>query len=419
MVHMYIVNPARKLRFLSNVVLKSSSRLLRQTSFGAHAPASSITDFYIVPDTRPQKTDRSNLLDKKLPDVPPECLQRDSRYYSSESDSGCCVFRAENTLFRVHKCYLMREPCAFGDLFSLPSVPGGFVEGHTDDTPVSLSDSAEEFRDLLWALYALPTQLISMDDSDTSSVRRLFNIAKMANKYCMASYESWALDKILTLVHAPMGFLRTAPPELCAHALEVAVLCNHREIIEIICHRLVSRMLWSDVDCRPILAIAEKRGLHKLCGVAYYRALIDPEKASAGPISVKRSSSSHSELEFPLGMTIEQRVSNASAYDSLVTLWDRIRAMPPAFPDHGCTAHEDCLSSWAKMWTSAAAAPQVQRHGRADVLGRLKAMMILLKKNLKQDTSRVSLCCTLSAIESITAARDEIVAGLIHHFHDL
>jgi hypothetical protein len=97
---MYIANPARKLRFLSNIVLKSSSRLLRQTSFGAHTSASSITDFY-VPDIRPQKADKSNLLQKKLPDVPPEYLQRDSLYYSSDADGGYCIFRAENMLFKV------------------------------------------------------------------------------------------------------------------------------------------------------------------------------------------------------------------------------------------------------------------------------------------------------------------------------
>lgn len=100
MVHMFIVNPARKFRLLSNVVLKSSSRLLKQTGFESHASASSITDVY-VPDTRPQKMNKSYLSQKKLPEVPPGSLQRDPQYYTSESDSGCCVFRAENTLFRV------------------------------------------------------------------------------------------------------------------------------------------------------------------------------------------------------------------------------------------------------------------------------------------------------------------------------
>lgn len=170
---MYIINPARKFRFLSNVVIKSSSRLLKQPTCAPCPSPSNVTNLY-VPDTRPRRVVRRNLSEKALPEIPLDELQRDAHYYSNDMDSGCCVFRAENTLFKVrlvwrravmpvlidlrlqvHKCYLMREPCAFGDLFSLPSVPGAQVEGLTDDAPVPLSDSAEEFRGLLWGLYAL------------------------------------------------------------------------------------------------------------------------------------------------------------------------------------------------------------------------------------------------------------------------
>lgn len=43
----------------------------------------------------------------------------------------------------------MREPSAFADMFTLPFI------GHLPDTsPIPLFDTADEFRDLLWALYA-------------------------------------------------------------------------------------------------------------------------------------------------------------------------------------------------------------------------------------------------------------------------
>jgi len=55
---------------------------------------------------------------------------------------------------QVHRCYLLREPSAFGDMFSLPVIEGS-KEGLSDDAPIPLSDTAEQFQDLLWVLYAL------------------------------------------------------------------------------------------------------------------------------------------------------------------------------------------------------------------------------------------------------------------------
>ena len=55
-----------------------------------------------------------------------------------------------NGIRQVHKCYLLRESSAFGDMFALPLV------GQLSATsPIHLYDTADEFRDLLWALYAL------------------------------------------------------------------------------------------------------------------------------------------------------------------------------------------------------------------------------------------------------------------------
>jgi len=39
-------------------------------------------------------------------------------------------------------------------MFSLPAIPG-IQEGLSDDSAIPLSDTAEQFQDLLWALYAM------------------------------------------------------------------------------------------------------------------------------------------------------------------------------------------------------------------------------------------------------------------------
>ena len=54
-------------------------------------------------------------------------------------------------------------------------------------------------------------------------------------------------------------------------------------------------------------------------------------------------------------------------------------------------------------------------HGSADVLGRLKAMMLSLRKSLC-GSSGLTLQCKMTALEAITALRDEIIGGLMVHF---
>jgi len=60
-------------------------------------------------------------------------------------------FLNRRSRLKVHKCYLLREPCVFGDMFSLPFVKGS-NEGLPDEPAIPLF---EQFRDLLWALYAV------------------------------------------------------------------------------------------------------------------------------------------------------------------------------------------------------------------------------------------------------------------------
>ncbi|KAJ3504902.1 hypothetical protein NLJ89_g7701 [Agrocybe chaxingu] len=147
MVNFYVFNPAQKLRFLSGIIYKGSKRLLRNTR--AQQPATPV-----VEQPRPPKFNIYNLLKTNLRHAAQGDLKRDREFYKDDSESGFCVFRVEDTLFKVHKCYLLREPSAFGDMFSLPFIYDG-NEGQSDEAAIPLSDTAEQFRDLLWVLYAM------------------------------------------------------------------------------------------------------------------------------------------------------------------------------------------------------------------------------------------------------------------------
>ena len=110
---------------------------------------------------------------------------RDSMYYYAD---GNTVLLVENTLFKVtsssrcinstvpkmisqvHRSALTKEKSTFESMFSLDSdlrsstssnsgVTVG-PEGESDDNPIRLQgDTADEFRSLLWALYALYVRL--------------------------------------------------------------------------------------------------------------------------------------------------------------------------------------------------------------------------------------------------------------------
>lgn len=255
-----------------------------------------------------------------------------------------------------------------------------------------------------------PIQFATTVGVDHLTIERLLNIAELANKYCLVSYESWALQCILSLAQDPMGFLRSAASEICARALNIAALTNHHELLNMVTQRLIARILWTDVKRGPILDVAESRGLRRLQGVAYYKELVALEQLSGS------GSDDKTQALFPTSISIEKRMRFLAAHYSLVNLWECVRMTPPTFIDHGCTSHADCLTCWTEMWLGAGSASQTLLHGSADVLGRLKTMMILLRKSMRTSTSPITLDCALAALQSITATRDDIVFGLIDHF---
>ncbi|KAF8885681.1 hypothetical protein CPB84DRAFT_1685331 [Gymnopilus junonius] len=405
MVHLYILNPAHKLHFMSRLFLKGSKRILKQVN------ASPINPGISQAQEGPAKRSKVNVLDlikADLPSVPQSALTRDTNYYKDESGGGFCIFRVENTLFKVHKYVLQREPSAFGDMFCLPVIPGN-REGMSDDTAIPLTDTAEQFQDLLWALYALPTELYSTSEVDSPSLERLLNITELTHKYCIASFEKWALDRLFSLAQDPYIFLRRASPEHCARVLKIAALCNYTRILDAVTQQLIPRILWSDMNRQAILRVAESRGLRRIQGVVHYKDLINMEKAS---ISAGQKLSSYPSCTELRPQTQERLIA---AHHSLINLWECVKSFPPHFMEHDCPTHLNCLSTWSDLWLDAAEAQQTERLPTADVLGRLKAMMIILKKATRESET-ITLGCTLAALESITSFREDIIAGLMDHF---
>ncbi|KAG6831625.1 hypothetical protein H0H92_008702 [Tricholoma furcatifolium] len=272
--------------------------------------------------------------------------------------------------------------------------------------PVFLTDTVQEFRDFLWALYAPPNELFLETDID-----RLLNVAAVANKYCLCSLETWTIERIYCLANDPNSPspLHSTPLDRCARMLDLAILCDHQKLQDLITQILISRTLWYSVSPEAVLGIAEKHDLRTLIGVCYYRQLISLER----PIS--RRNSCITQTVFPESMGIDKRMQFLSAHDSLVMLWERIRAFPPTLSCQGCPSHMDCERAWEVMWYSACETDEILHASSADVLGRMKALMLGLRKSMA-DVPSMSLQCKMAALESITETRDEVIAGLVSHF---
>lgn len=301
-------------------------------------------------------------------------------------------------------------------MFSLAK-PNG-IDSTSSDTFVFLSDTLEKFRDFLWALYAswvyrypddIVTQAVPRHTElyNETQINRLLNIAELSNKYCFVSLEGWVLERIYILSQETVGPLRSASLDVCARMLTVAILCNHRKLLDLITQHLICQILWYNVSSDVITEIAETHGLQVLRGVGYYRQLIDMEFSNDNSDIIKPC--------IPVTMSLERRMCFLSAHNSLLNIWDRLRKCPPTIFPSLCLSHVECSIHWEHMWFEAVTENETVCGGSADVLGRLKAVMLSLR-NLLCNAPGITLQCKLAALEAITALRDEIIDGLMDHF---
>ncbi|KAF8651931.1 hypothetical protein AX16_004575 [Volvariella volvacea WC 439] len=76
-------------------------------------------------------------------------------YDTLKGDSASFVLQVDDVLFKVPGSVLCQTDCMFNDLLDLPTPSDSDQgKGGTQDDSIQLDDTAAQFRDLLWALYA-------------------------------------------------------------------------------------------------------------------------------------------------------------------------------------------------------------------------------------------------------------------------
>ncbi|KAG9315651.1 hypothetical protein JVU11DRAFT_3296 [Chiua virens] len=346
---------------------------------------------------------------------------RDSMYYYSD---GNTVLLVETTLFKVHRSTLTKEKSTFESMFSLDSdlrssttstsnsgVTVG-PEGESDDNPIRLQgDTADEFRSLLWALYALPHELEGVTTTKSSSLK-LFNLARITHKYEFRATESWALDKLKTTwMHPGHSHIDDAEGPNLVQLTELASLCEHRDLLEAATIRW-KRLITSGKDVALAIGMAERLNLRSLLGLAYHAMLLQGREV----------------WDTDPQLTRAHRIRLLSGHYALGRVCERLSSEPPTLQHHlRCTggAQVRCNQAWAGLWRSTV---DMGKHGLPlqypDVIGKTMLAESTLKALIEREIPTHGLLdamqwCKENAMAATAGKLKEMQESLADYFTDV
>ncbi|KAH9936087.1 uncharacterized protein B0H18DRAFT_972097 [Fomitopsis serialis] len=312
---------------------------------------------------------------------------RDPTYYIGD---GNTVLLVDNTLFKVHRSILMKDKSAFETMFQLSTEADSarsdcsttVTEGESDDNPIRLQgDTGDEFRALLWALYALPHELMSATSSDANCTM-LVNLARVAHKYQFRSIETWVLSAVHNYYSRPGAFdpvptttPPTLPPAAPANAppsleqlTELAALCERSDLLDLAIARW-KKQIGEGKDLALAIIIGERLSLRPIVGLAYHAMML---KGRA-----------HWETESTLSR--DQRVRLLSGYYALTKMWEALPGQPPPLSHTvRCTSNQRCNKAFGQLWKAVL-------EGGSDILPGLQREDVLTKLMLAESTIKVLL----------------------------
>lgn len=336
---------------------------------------------------------------------------------------------------KVHRTILSKDGSSFRDMFTLPqthtthSLPS---DGTSDAHPLVLTgDTPAQFRNFLWALYALPHELMVVH-TPRADLGQLIDIAEISLKYAFKNLETWSLDAIqeyinrkpsplLTVIPAAsytfssfssssLGSLSisdsTAPAvkphskeaqectarltqlirlsQLCGHERLLATMISTlRQLMSLNIHYAYLAMtLADDLDLRTLRGPAYLEVMSKTTVVPGYMELaeigVGKKKDIVGAEAADPAVDKEDEEDDCPMLTPSQRLRLLSGYYRLTHTWDHLRTHPPSFehaPSCGATWHQPgCTQSWVEFWKEKTRGEGVVGLGLADVLGRLRGV---------------------------------------------
>ncbi|KAJ7105068.1 hypothetical protein C8R43DRAFT_227057 [Mycena crocata] len=252
-------------------------------------------------------------------------------------DDGDCIFLVEGVLFKLHKWSLSRDPDSmFRGMFNIPQ---GSLQTTLDPIPLS-GDSADEFRALCWAVYALPNE-IHLQMTRDADVTRLINVATMCHKYTLPVFENWALDMLCIQCQAPLDHLATCPQDVLDRIMALGAKCNHDHLLGLVEVTWISRIKSGALQGSDALVSGERHGRRRFLGEVYYQLnkQIHLDSATLTPTR----GFSH------LNLTDKQLLRLLSGHVLLSAFWKQLSQSAIKPRVGGCNTHNSCAELWKEV----------------------------------------------------------------------
>nr|GAT61395.1 predicted protein [Mycena chlorophos] len=222
-----------------------------------------------IPSTPTSLTNDSGS-DKDLVVVP----VKDEKYYFEKGD---CTFLVEGVLFKVARFHFCRDPdSVFANMFS-------DAKGDLSEAIPLPNDTAECFRALCWAMYALPAEMrTAYTNPSTVPVEKYLRILDVAHKYLLTDYENWAWNMAQSIPNGVEAHLTACTEDALEHIFDLALRCGGcaPELLALVEKAWLDRVVAGTVTYQRALTVAEDRGRRKLQGDIYWhlhQKLVDGE----------------------------------------------------------------------------------------------------------------------------------------------
>ncbi|KAJ6605387.1 hypothetical protein DFH09DRAFT_1121306 [Mycena vulgaris] len=291
---------------------------------------------------------------------------RDPDFYE---DSGDCILRVENTLFKISTASSLFETPVFSASFTLPQ--GNLnVEGLFDDKPIFLcGDKARDLRSFLKCVYApiLETQAANLPVTELPAV---VAVAHLAHKYEMASWQKGAFLAIEKFFDDDLAVLGSLD------FLAIYTLCSNVAADDVSAR---TSSLWldrirTDLPIAEALDAAESHNDRTFL-ITLYELFLSQMPTTTPTVFYPAS--------FPLHGIRPVHIQRILAgYWSLSVSWNQFRQLVvPMSRRIECPLdrHKDkCLPAYKSQW--AAAIGEAKKLGINDLRGRMNATKNSLQK---------------------------------------
>ncbi|KJA14502.1 hypothetical protein HYPSUDRAFT_49138 [Hypholoma sublateritium FD-334 SS-4] len=334
---------------------------------------------------------------------------------------GDVTILVSDTIFKVHRHIISRDGSTFADMFSsdLQDFEDDAFqqEGCTDEKPIQLQgDNVDEFRDLLWCLYALP-QEISTSMSPQADIIKVANVLRMTHKYHFITTECWATTTITKYLQHQLPF--PLPTDALVRISEVAVLCGDASLLEVI-RRKWRGLIGENEQLALALTTTERLGLRDLQGLAYQAMLLQGRHV----------------WEKEKLLTRDQRIRLLSGYHNISTYSTKIKDEPPLFEHlNGCPEVSSCQDDWESLWSDVNTlqaykdciwekVPLFTATSEFDLVNRSMMLVSILQAMYDQPAmfapfSLAKLPCATAALKATIVFSHELQMNMMDFFEDV